>query len=74
MLKRTSKKRDEKARAEQEAALKKSLAEKVQRFQPTEKPDKYGYTELTINGERKRVMRERITIPAISPITEEKSD
>ncbi len=70
MLEWISKKhRDQKHKAEQEAALKNSLAEKVQRFQSPHNSENTGYTELTINGKRLRVLREHITIPALSPLT-----
>lgn len=75
MLEWASKKqRDLKRKAEQEAELKKSLAEKVERFQaspaqasPTS--DDIGYTEVTINGKRLRLRREHITIQPLSPAT-----
>ena len=70
MIEWVSKKhRDQKRKAEQETALKKSLAEKVQRFQSLRKSENTGYTMLTINGKRLRVLREHITIQAVSPIT-----
>jgi len=71
MLEWVSKKhRDQKHKDEQEALLKNSLAEKVQRFQSSHNSENIGYTELTINGKRLRVFREHITIPALSPITQ----
>ncbi len=71
MLEWVSKKhRDQKRKAEQETALKNSLAEKVQRFQIPHKSETIGYTEITINGKQLRVRREHITIPALSPITQ----
>ncbi|MDC1287417.1 hypothetical protein N8198_05985 [Gammaproteobacteria bacterium] len=76
MLEWASKKqRDQKRKVEQEAVLKKSLGEKVQRFQSSPKVqssakiENVGYTELTINGKRLRVIREHITIEALSTIT-----
>ena len=65
----SKKQRDQKRKVEQEAALKKSLAEKVQRVQASPKGENIGYTELTINGKRVRLLREHITIQPLSPIT-----
>ena len=65
----SKKRRDQKRKVEQESALKKSLGEKVQRFKSSPKSGDIGYTELTINGRRLRVIREHITIQALSPIT-----
>ncbi len=74
MLKWVSKKyRDQKRKAEQEAVLKNSLAEKVQRFQSSQNSDNIGYTNLTVNGKRLRLIREHITIHALSPITMDNS-
>jgi len=74
MLKWVSKKyRNQKCKAEQEAALKNSLAEKVQRFKSSENSENIGYTKLTVNGKRLRVFREHITIQALSPITMDNS-
>ncbi len=61
--------RDARRQAQQEAELKKSRAEKVQRFQASPKPENRRYTVLTINGKKLRVPKEQITIEAVSPIT-----
>lgn len=70
----SKKQRDQKRKVEQEAVLKKSLAAKVQRFQssPSEfspKSGDVGYTEVTINGKRVRLLREHITLQPLSPVT-----
>lgn len=70
MLEWVSKKhREQKRHIEKEAALKQSLAEKVRRFQSPDKKVDSEHTEITINGKRIRVVREHITLQAVSPIT-----
>ena len=70
MIKWISRKsRQQKRQAEHEAALKQSLADKVQRFQASSGSKNSRYTEVKIKGKVLRVQKEHITIQAVSPIT-----
>ena len=58
-----SKKRRDKKRSEaHEKELKKSLAEKVSKYEFVNKEPKNNFTELVINGKKLRVAKEQITL------------
>jgi len=58
-----SKERRDKKRSEtHEKELKKSLAEKVSKYEYLEKEPKNDFTELVINGKKLRVAKEQITL------------
>ena len=63
MIELISKKhRDKKRRETQELKLRKSIAEKVAQFAECSDDPIDDFTELSINGEKRRVAKEQITI------------
>ena len=58
----SKKHRDKKRREAQEQELKKSLAEKVRKYEEPATNPADDFTELLINGEKLRVAKQQITI------------
>ena len=62
MLDWISKKKEQKRREEREAALKRSLSEKVAQYQEKQDDPADDHTELFINGKKVRVAKEQIDL------------
>jgi hypothetical protein len=66
----SNQKRRAKRKAARDTILREELAAKARTFEPDVKHVLEDFTDLTINGMRQRVHVDRITIMAVTPITE----
>jgi hypothetical protein len=58
----SKKKREDKIKESRELALKKSLSEKVARYQKVKDQPADDHTEIFVNGKKLRVAKEQITL------------